>query len=384
MTHPSASKNAFIPTWMSVLSDVLFQKLRCKHLPKTSLEMVTFPHGKEEKSSSKKTFKKQTIIVTGPTSGIGETTALTLALRGHRVILACRTVFKGETMVKKWQQKYSSKNTRLKLDCVVMKLDLNSLRSIREFAKTFTDVEDRLDVLINNAGVFDMSNKYVLTEDAYEQHHGTNFLAPSLLSLLLIGKMLETKTTEGCETAARQSNSRIVFVSSKLHEFAKNYDMQKKSFGFSAKKAYANSKMAEIAFAKVLERKVCKAFYTNAKDGRDPSNAPIKMMSLHPGNIITNVVKTLPKLIQFLYRTTMRQILFTCDEGARATVYCAQSEYAFEEAKGKFGSYFDSACELREPNSLSEIEEEGLWREVLKEFGMSEAQLIKEWQTALA
>ena len=69
-------------------------------------------------------------------------------------------------MVKKWQQKYSSKNTRLKLDCVVMKLDLNSLRSIREFAKTFTDVEDRLDVLINNAGVFDMSNKYVLTEDA--------------------------------------------------------------------------------------------------------------------------------------------------------------------------------------------------------------------------
>ena len=162
-------------------------------------EMVTFPHGKEEKSTSKKTFKKQTIIVTGPTSGIGETTALTLALRGHRVILACRTVSKGETMVKKWQQKYSSKNTRLKLDCVVMKLDLNSLRSIREFAKTFTDVEDRLDVLINNAGVFDMSNKYVLTEDAYEQHHGTNFLAPSLLSLLLIGKMLETKTTEGCE-----------------------------------------------------------------------------------------------------------------------------------------------------------------------------------------
>jgi len=60
------------------------------------------------------------------------------------------------------------------------------------------------------------------------------------------------------------------------------------------------------------------------------------------------------------------------------------SENAFEEAKGTFGSYFDSACELREPNSLSEIEEEGLWREVLKEFGMSEAQLIKEWQTALA
>ena len=138
MTHPSATKTVFIPTWMSVLSDVLFQKLRCKHLPKTSLEMVTFLHGKEEKSS-KKTFKKQTIIVTGPTSGIGETTALTLALRGHRVILACRTVSKGETMVKKWQQKYSTKNTRLKLDCVVMKLDLNSLRSIREFAKTFAN-----------------------------------------------------------------------------------------------------------------------------------------------------------------------------------------------------------------------------------------------------
>ena len=70
--------------------------------------------------------------------------------------------------------KYSTKNTRL-ADCVVMKLDLNSLiDSVRE---TFTDVEDRLDVLINNAGVFDMSNKYVLTEDAYEQHHGRTFSA---------------------------------------------------------------------------------------------------------------------------------------------------------------------------------------------------------------
>ena len=372
----SASSYSLTPTWMSVLFDVLFQKLRCKHLPKTSLEMATFPY--EEKSSSKTT--KQTIIVTGPTSGIGETTALTLALRGHRVILACRTVSKGEMLVKKWCREYS----KTKLDCVVMKLDLNSLHSIREFAGTFIDTEDRLDVLINNAGVFDMSNKYVFTEDSYEQHHGTNFLAPSLLSLLLVSKMLETKTMEGCAMAARQSNSRIVFVSSKLHEFATKYEMQKKSFGFSAKKAYANSKMAEIAFAKVLERKVCKAFYTNAKDSKNPSNAPIKMISLHPGNIITNVVKTLPKLIQFLYRTTMRQILFTCDEGARVTVYCAQSEKAFEEAKGTFGSYFDSACELREPNSLSENEEEGLWREVLKEFGMSEAQLMKEWKRALA
>jgi len=369
------SYHSFAPTWMSVLSDVLFQKIRCKHLPKTSREMATFP-GNE----SKLKIEKQTIIVTGPTSGIGETTALTLALIGHRVILACRTVSKGEMMLKNWQQKYPNS----KLDCVVLKLDLNSLASIRAFARAFIDTEERLDVLINNAGVFDMSNKYVITEDEYEQHHGTNFLAPSLLSLLLVGKMLETKTTEGCETAARQSNSRIVFVSSKLHEFAKNYDMQKKSFGFSAKRAYANSKMAEIAFAKVLERKVCKAFYTKAKDGRDPSNAPIKMMSLHPGNIITNVVKTLPKVIQFLYRTTMRQILFTCDEGARATVYCAQSEKAFEEAKGTFGSYFDSACELREPNSMSEKDEEMLWREVLNEFGMSEAQLMKEWKAALA
>ena len=73
---------------------------------------------------------------------------------------------------------------------------------------TFIDTEDRLDVLINNAGVFDMSNKYVFTEDSYEQHHGTNFLAPSLLSLLLVSKMLETKTMEGCNgrEAIEQSN----------------------------------------------------------------------------------------------------------------------------------------------------------------------------------
>ena len=82
----------------------------------------------------------------GSNSGIGRETALDLARRGARVILACRSLQKAEDVAKEIRAHTGN------LEVVVRQLDLGSLRSVREFSSKFIESEERLDILINNAG----------------------------------------------------------------------------------------------------------------------------------------------------------------------------------------------------------------------------------------
>eukprot|EP00227_Mantoniella_beaufortii_P005862 CAMPEP_0197604210 /NCGR_PEP_ID=MMETSP1326-20131121/40758_1 /TAXON_ID=1155430 /ORGANISM="Genus nov. species nov., Strain RCC2288" /LENGTH=117 /DNA_ID=CAMNT_0043171845 /DNA_START=21 /DNA_END=371 /DNA_ORIENTATION=+ len=110
-----------LSTWIDVLDDVLLQRWHTRHLPAAPRDVC----GPD--------VKGKTFIVTGPTSGIGTTTAETLARMGARVILACRTVKRGEALVEQW----NTDAPAAALDCVVMHLDLDSLDSVRLFAAAF-------------------------------------------------------------------------------------------------------------------------------------------------------------------------------------------------------------------------------------------------------
>ena len=151
----------------------------------------------------------KTFVVTGPTSGIGTTTAETLARLGARVILACRTVSRGEALVARWRE--TAPEGAPHLDCEVMHLDLDSLGLVRAFAAAFVAKSEPLHCLINNAGVFDMSGAHAHTKDGHEQHYGTNYLAPVLLTLELMPALRLA--------GAAEAPARVVFVCSKLHEF---------------------------------------------------------------------------------------------------------------------------------------------------------------------
>lgn len=85
-------------------------------------------------------------VFAGGNSGVGKESAIALAMRGARVIMACRDVDKAEKAVR--EIKFKSHN----LDVLHMELDLADLRSVREFCKSFLQREKRLDILINNAG----------------------------------------------------------------------------------------------------------------------------------------------------------------------------------------------------------------------------------------
>ena len=121
----------------------------------------------------------KTVIVTGANTGIGKETALDLAKRGARVIMACRDLKKGETALNDIVEKTGSKNVVLK------QLDLASLKSIREFAEDINKNEPRLHVLVNNAGILG-SSKRTMTGDGFEMTMGVNHLGHFLLTDLLL------------------------------------------------------------------------------------------------------------------------------------------------------------------------------------------------------
>lgn len=327
---------------LDILNDILLQRYHCKHLPSRAEDVIVDD------------LRGKTCVVTGPTSGIDVTTARALVKRGARVVLACRTPSKAEALVERWTKEAAAVGTAPP-DCAVMALDLDSLASVEAFAKAFQQREKRLDVLINNAGIFDMSGAYVRTSDGREQHLQANFLAPALLTMTLLNALRKT----GAETG----DARVVFVSSKLHELCTGLnlsDMDFKRSSYSSQAAYASSKLAEVLFVKAL-------------DARLRAKAPgTRALVLHPGNIVTGVVRTLPMWLQSLYKILFERILLTADQGARCSLYCATRTEAV--ASATIGPYFTSECEERTPSkyALVEGEAEKLWRYTLKELGLED------------
>ncbi|XP_075747907.1 retinol dehydrogenase 14 isoform X3 [Rhipicephalus microplus] len=130
--------------------------------------------------SSDASMEGKTVIITGATSGIGLETAKELARRKARVILACRNVEKAKEVA----QQISDETNQ---PVVVKKLVLDSLESVKEFCDEINESEERLDVLINNAGLINSSEEFTYTEDGFEACFQINHLSPVLLTLLLLG-----------------------------------------------------------------------------------------------------------------------------------------------------------------------------------------------------
>lgn len=110
----------------------------------------------------------KTVLITGGNTGLGYETALDLAKRGARIILACRDMKKANEAADKIRQLTNNKQIESG------HLDLADLSSVRQFSKEMTSKLDRLDILINNAGI--MMCPSWKTKDGFEMHFGTNHL----------------------------------------------------------------------------------------------------------------------------------------------------------------------------------------------------------------
>lgn len=205
-------------------------------------------------------------IVTGANSGLGLETTRGLASQGATVIMACRNAEKAEAA----RAALLESLPEARLD--ILPLDLSRLASVREFSETVLHQYDRLDLLINNAGI--MVPPYGVTEDGFESQLGANHLAHFLLTGLLLDRLHQTP------------DARVVSLSSIAHRMGKiDFDDMNSERKYSAIKAYSQSKLACLLFARELDRRA-------TANGFD-----ITSVAAHPGVSPTNLAQHLPKLV---------------------------------------------------------------------------------------
>jgi NAD(P)-dependent dehydrogenase (short-subunit alcohol dehydrogenase family) len=198
------------------------------------------------------------VIVTGANSGIGYEAARALARKGANVIMACRSLEKGEAAVAQIRRE------NLQGDVILRQLDLADLSSVRNFADEFLAEYKQLNILINNAGV--MAIPYRKTKDGFEMQFGTNHLGHFALTGLLFELLKNTP------------NSRVVTVSSYAHIVGKiNFDDLNSEKSYQKWLAYGQSKLANLLFAYELQRR-------SAKNGDNPIS-----IAVHPGYAATNL-----------------------------------------------------------------------------------------------
>ncbi|XP_020289410.1 retinol dehydrogenase 11-like [Pseudomyrmex gracilis] len=261
-------------------------------------------------------------VITGANTGIGKETAREFYRRGARVLLACRNVEKAKMALEDIKNNPFSSNGRQnkqfaeKLgELEIYPLDLCSLKSIRECAKSILSKEPAIHLLINNAGV--MMPPYEITKDGFELQFQSNYLGHFLLTMLLLPKI--QLSAPGC---------RIVNVSSLAHYFGNIHfnDLNMKDFFKLTRplRAYGQSKLANILFTKELARRLKEANI----DG-------INVYSLHPGVVRTELGRSFNKTIipgaTLFFRYVMLPFIKNPMQGAQTTIYCAISENTANE-----------------------------------------------------
>lgn len=271
---------------------------------------------------------KLTAIVTGGASGIGFETARVLVLRGAHVIIGARNL----EAAKEAQERILNECSSAKVD--IIRLDLSSIKSVRDFVNDFEALNLPLNILINNAGV--MFCPFQLSKDGVEMQFATNHLGHFLLTNLLLDNMKETAKVSGIE-------GRIVNLSSIAHVHTYDggfrFDEINSENGYSDKKAYGQSKLANILHAKELSRRL------------KEEGVNITVNSVHPGLIMTNLMRhslTLMKFLNFLTAFLWK----TVPQGAATTCYVA----LHPSLKGETGKYFLD-CNEMQPSALARDEE---------------------------
>ena len=287
---------------------------------------------------SKALLNGKTVIITGANTGIGKETAIDLARRNARVILACRNVEKGEKAAVEVRKKSESDNV------VFLQLDLASLTSVRQFAARVLEEEPRLDILINNAGV--MACPYTKTEDGFEMQFGVNHFGHFLLTNLLLDHLKEAPS------------ARIVNVSSHGHMLGKiNFDDLNSQQSYGAWSAYGRSKLANILFTRSLAKRL--------------EGTNVTVNALHPGSVKNELGRHSP-LITTIAFWLFSIFIKTPWEGAQTSIYCAVSE----EMEGVSGKYL-ADCKIvktRNKEATDDKIAEQLWQVSAQMVGLETEQ----------
>jgi NAD(P)-dependent dehydrogenase (short-subunit alcohol dehydrogenase family) len=245
---------------------------------------------------------KPICLITGATEGIGRATAIELARKGFTVVLAARDAAKAEAVV----MEIEATTGRRDADTIIA--DLRSLAQVRALSDTFHQRYPRLDVLINNAGIFPGERQ--LTGDGFEASYQVNYLSQFYLTHLMLNAL----------KAARQG--RIINLSSSVHSGGKfdpqNLQSEQK---FSSFGTYANSKLLVLLFTIELAERL--------------RLTPITANAVHPGVVKTPMMLRAPGIFRAVAYIAL-PFAVSPRQGAATSVYLASSS----DVSAVTGKYF--------------------------------------------
>lgn len=239
-----------------------------------------------------------TILVTGATDGLGKRVARELAAKGTTVLLHGRSPQRLEATLEELRDQTSSQKVGSYL------ADLSSLAAVRDLADRILSEYDRLDVLVNNAGIIVQERKE--SEDGYELTFAVNYLSHFLLTSLLL-PLLKDSAPARVVNVASAGQSPLDFSNLMLER------------GYDAMKAYSQSKLAQVMFTFELAEHL--------------QDTGVSVNALHPASLMNT------KMVQSTFGYTMS----TVEEGTQAVVRLAVSK----EVEGITGRYFDGTREAR-------------------------------------
>jgi retinol dehydrogenase-12 len=264
----------------------------------------------------------RTVVVTGANTGIGKTTALTLARQGWRVYVASRSTEKGEAAVTSIKASSGSGSV------FFLPLDLADLSSVRACAEGFLARGEPLHVLVNNAGVAGVRG---LTKQGFELMFGVNHLGHFLLTQRLLDRLTSS------------APARVVTVASDAHYQARGIDweaVRRPARGITGLGEYAVSKLANVLFSQELARRT--------------AGTGVTTYALHPGVVASDIWRRVPWPV----RPLMTRRMLSVDEGAATSLYCATSPEVAEAS----GLFYDK-CAPRAASRVATPELAGeLWQ----------------------
>jgi NAD(P)-dependent dehydrogenase (short-subunit alcohol dehydrogenase family) len=259
------------------------------------------------------------IVITGGNTGIGKEAAVGLAGLGAHVVITSRNEERGRVARDEIAERTGNQRVE------VMPLDLASFRSIRSFAGDVHDRFERLDVLVNNAGLILLRRRE--TDDGFEETFGVNHLGHFLLTDLLL------------ERLRTSAPARVVVVSSNAHKGARrglDFDDLEGERRYRWMAAYSKSKLANIYFTRELARRV---------DG-----SGVTVNALHPGFVRSDFGRggDLGGVYGWGIKYLAGPFAISPEKGARTTIYLASSP----EVDGVSGGYFYK-CKPATPSAVA-------------------------------
>ncbi len=264
-------------------------------------------------------------LITGANAGIGQQTALELAQMGATVVIVARDPQRGEAA--RAAIAATTGNPRVEL----LQADFASPPSIQAMATSFAARYDRLDVLVNNAGVYLTGRE--TTADGLERTFAVNHLGYFMTTLLLWPSLLAAPS------------ARVINLSSDAHRQAKlNLDDLQNERKYAGFRAYAQSKLANVLFTYELDRR--------------RGNAPVTVNAVHPGFVASNFGRNNRGVIGLVMTRLVPLFAKSVVEGAATSVYLASSP----EVAGVSGRYFVDCRPVKSaPQSYDRTAAERLW-----------------------